>query len=186
MQQEPQYFDCDEDGNSREDRKGGAKIPKWSQTTTIFQVKVLEIFGMKYFSADDRDAKKDLIEIESGMAPIAHIPNFNKTLQGDQMVYPFPKEWVDFVIGWTKNQRQHGVPMSLRAMINYIRNKQKMIKWLESKKLFVFVPEKKYGEKQEFHSVTAITSNNTNSVPRKPKKEDKDASLEAKYANFPD
>lgn len=181
MLQEPQYFDCDEDGYSGEDRRSIKKTPKWRHTTTQFQVDVLAIFGMTLFPMDDRDIKKDLIEIERGMAPIASLPNLNKALQEDRLGYPFPKEWVDFVITWTKNKRLSGTNMTIRGMINYIRNKEKMIKWLEQKKLYVFTQEKRYATRPE------ILNRDPNAVADQRLLEViKDASLEAKYANFPD
>jgi hypothetical protein len=143
MRSEPQYFDVDENGSSPEEIKT-LQIPKWRQTQTQFQVDVLAIFGMKYFPKDDRDAKVDLIEIERGMAPLATIPNLNKTLQDDHPMHPYPKEWVDFGITWTKSKRTAGVPIKLRALINFLKNKERMISWLEKQGKYVFTQEKKY------------------------------------------
>jgi hypothetical protein len=181
MPQEPQYFDCDEDGNSGEDRKSAVKIPKWRQTTTQFQIDFLATFGLLLFPLKDKDIKKDLIEIERGMAPIASLPNLNKELQDDRLVHPYPKEWVDFALKWAISKRNEGNPISVRAIINYIRNKEKMIAWLESKKLFVFILEKKYETRPEVRDREAYIAANKNLVEVK-----KDASLEAKYADFPD
>jgi hypothetical protein len=148
MPSELQYSDCDENGMSPEDHKV-LQIPKWRQTQTQFQVDVLSIFGMKYFPKDDRDAKVDLIEIERGMAPLATIPNLNKTLQDDHPMHPYPKEWVDFGLNWTRSKRTAGVPIKLRGLINFLKNKERMISWLEKQGKYVFTPEKKYETRKE-------------------------------------
>jgi hypothetical protein len=166
MRQALQYSDCDEDGSSPEERKT-LQIPKWRQTQTQFQVDVLAIFGMKYFPKDDRDAKKDLIEIERGMAPMVTIPNLNKTLQDDRTMHPYPKEWVDFALDWTRSKRMAGTPIKLRGLINFLKNKERMISWLEKQGKYVFTQEKKY-------------------VPRKEVLEEAHASVEANYANYGD
>jgi len=148
MRSEPQYFDCDENGMSPEEVKG-LKMPKWRETQTQFQVDVLALFNRKYFPQDDRNAKTDLIEIERGMVPFAHIPNFNKLIQDDRTLLPYPKEWVDFGMYWTKSKRAEGVPIKLRGLINFMKNKERMVDWLENQGKFVFTQETKRETRKE-------------------------------------
>jgi hypothetical protein len=136
---------------------------------------------MKYFPKNDRDIKKDLIEIERGMLPVAQIPNLNKALQDDRLVYPFPKEWVDFVIQWTKNKRKNGVLVSPRGLITFIKNKQQMISWLEKNKYLVYSKEKNFVTRPQIlnRNVDVISDKSLLEVR-------KDASLEAEFGNRPD
>ena len=105
---------------------------------------------MKYFPKDDRDAKKDLIEIERGMAPVSTLPKLNKILQdSSNQVLPYPKEWIDFAISWTKQKRREGVPIQLRGLINFLKNKDRMLSWLEKNTKFVYNNEKKYTTRKD-------------------------------------
>jgi hypothetical protein len=166
MPSELQYFDFGDDGMLSEDRKL-QQIPRWRQTQTQFQVDVLDIFGMKYFPKEDRDAKKDLIEIERGLTPLSALPNLNKILQDERTGMPYPLEWVQFGISWTKNKRREGVPIQLRGLINFLKNRDRMINWLEKNKMFVYTPEKKYETRKEIM-------------------EDTHARLETNYADYGD
>lgn len=148
MRQELQYFDCDDDGYGTDEKKG-VKMPKWRETQTQFQVDILALFSMKHFPQDDRNAKIDLVEIERGMVPFAQIHNFNRMLQDERTLLPYPKEWVEFGMEWTKKKRNEGVPIKLRGLINFLKNRERMVNWLEKKGMFCFSQETKYENRKE-------------------------------------
>jgi len=164
MSPELQYSDCDEDGYTPEERKA-IKIPKWRQATTQFQVDLLSVFDMTYFPKEDRNAKTDVIEIERGMAPLAAIPNMAKLIGEKHPLLPYPKEWVDFGIAWTRQKRAEGKFITLRGLINFLKNRDRMIDWLGRNHKIIGIQEKKYETRPEVL-------------------EDRDAGMEEIYASY--
>jgi len=100
---EPRYVDNWDEPSS--------KRPKWMMPETDFQIRIMRVFGRKWFAKGE---KSDLVKIEKAMMSLA-----------TGIVSVYPEEWVNNCINFYMRLRKEGQRPKLEGLIKYINNQDK-------------------------------------------------------------